>query len=176
MLKKTLNFFILTILAVSSVQTEMPQQKESSDLEKIMQKNNEKFDELRKLNLPLGKYAIISSGPLGIRNIREIGDIDLIVDVELWTTLAKQYEVIDKDGVQKIVFPGNIIEAFYEKSFYSYPQYQDAPTIGERIAQAEIIDGLPFESLPHVLYFKRKMGREKDLKDIKSIEAWLRHK
>lgn len=31
-------------------------------------KNLEFFAELKKLNLPLGQYAVIGSGPLGIRN------------------------------------------------------------------------------------------------------------
>jgi hypothetical protein len=138
----------------------------------IKQKNQPKFDAIRKLNLPLGQYAIISSGPLGIRNLREIGDIDIIVSSELWDALAAKYGVTDTDGVKKIAIPGGIIEAFSEDSFYGYPKYTDASSVADRIAQAEIIERLPFERLDQVLYFKRKMGREKDLKDIILIETW----
>ena len=35
----------------------------------------------------------------------------------------------------------------------------------------EVIEGLPFESLENVLYYKRKMSREKDKQDIQIIEA-----
>lgn len=52
----------------------------------------------------------------------------------------------------------------------------DAPTIADRIANAEIIEGLPFESLEHVLYYKRKMGREKDVRDVLIIEEWQKSK
>ena len=44
--------------------------------------------------------------------------------------------------------------------------------MAEIIAQAEIIEGLPFESLEHVIYFKGKAKRDKDLKDIFLIEEW----
>lgn len=142
--------------------------------DEIKRKNQKKFDYLREWHLPIGQYAITASGPLGIRNLREIGDIDLIVTSELWNYLAAKFGVTDKDGVQKIVFPGNIIEAFREGSFYSKPNDPDMPTVAERISQAEIIEGLPFESLENTLYFKRKMGRDKDLQDIALVEDWIK--
>jgi hypothetical protein len=36
-----------------------------------------------------------------------------------------------------------------------------------------MIDGLPFVSLHHVLYFKRKLKREKDERDIAALEHLL---
>jgi hypothetical protein len=159
---------------------EMPQalQEEPAQVQQkcIHQHNEEKFNAIRELNLPLGQYAIVSSGPLGIRNLREIGDIDIIVSETLWQSIAARYGIIDKDGVIKVDFPGDIIEAFHEGSFYTKPKNPNAPTIAERIDQAEIIDGLPFETLEHVLYYKRKMNREKDIKDITLIENWLRER
>ena len=134
--------------------------------------NQQKFEALKKFNLPIGQYAVTASGPLGIRNLREIQDVDIIVSIELWNELASQYGVMDVDGVMKIAFPGEDIEAFTEGSFYTKANDPDAPSIVERISQAEIIDGLPFESLENILLFKRKMKREKDLKDIQLIEAW----
>lgn len=139
-----------------------------------MTSNQQKFDAFRQFNLPLGQYAIIASGPLGIRNLRKIGDIDIIVTPELWDRLADRYGIVDDGIVEKIVFPGADIEAYREGSFYSYVQSQNSPTIAERISHAEIIEGLPFESLQHVLYYKRKLVRDKDIKDIALIEAWLK--
>ncbi len=135
-----------------------------------MKKNDEKFETLKKFNLPLGHYAIIGSGPLGIRNLRAIADIDIIVSEELWNILADKYEIVEEHGIKKIVFPGNLIEAFCESSFDIYIKDKDQPTISERITQADIINQLPFESLDNTIYFKRKMGREKDLQDIAMIE------
>jgi len=136
-----------------------------------MGNNDLKFKALRSLNLPLGHYAVTGSGPMGVRNLRELGDVDLIVSQVLWDELAMQHGVVTQDGVEKIVIAGKGIEAFKEGSFPT-PK-RKAPSVAERIAQAEIIDGLPFESLEHVIYYKREMGREKDLIDIQLIEDWL---
>lgn len=140
-------------------------------LEALFQKNRQKFAAVKNLGLPIGQYAITGSGALGIRNLREIGDVDIIVTADLWNILAAKYGVTD-EGVKKIAFPDGIVEAFAEGSFYAEKKDPDAPTIADRIANAEIIDGLPFESLEYVLYYKRKMGREKDLRDIQIIEEW----
>lgn len=146
------------------------QQESSLKRDGINNKNRPKFAALKALNLPVGQYAITGSGALGIRNLRPIGDIDIIVTSDLWNILEAKYGVIDKNSVRKIVFPGSIVEALGENSFYTEEKDKDAPTIQDRIANAEIIEGLPFESLEHVLYYKRKMGREKDKQDIKMIE------
>ena len=142
-------------------------------IDKMIRINQEKFAAVKKLGLPTGKYAITGSGALGIRNLREIGDIDIIVTPELWDALVVKYGVTDEKGVKKIVFPHGIVEALGESSFYTEKKDHDVPTMSERIANAEIIEGLPFESLEHVLYFKRKMKREKDLNDIALIEKIL---
>lgn len=137
-------------------------------------KNNKfKFTAIKALNLPIGQYAITGSGALGIRNLKAIGDIDIIVTPELWNILAKKYGVTDENNVKKIVFPDGIVEALGEQSFYAEKKDRNAPSINERIAGAEIIEGLPFESLKHVLYYKRKMNREKDKQDIELIEALM---
>lgn len=142
----------------------------------MFQKNRQKFGAVKKLDLPIGQYAITGSGALGIRNLREIGDIDIIVTADLWDILAAKYGVTDETGVKKIVFPNGIVEAFGDCSFYTEKKHSDAPTIADRIANADIIEGLPFESLEHVLYYKRKMGREKDIHDVLIIEEWQKSK
>ena len=139
---------------------------------RIQQSNQTKFSALRAFNLPTDQYAIIGSGPLGIRNLKAIGDIDLIVTPELWDALAKKYGITDTNGVKKIVFPGGIIEAFFEGSFYSAPIDPQAASMASRIHNAELIDGMPFDSIENVLYYKRKDAREKDLQDIRLIEEW----
>jgi hypothetical protein len=100
----------------------------------------------------------------------------IIVSEALWNKLASEYGVTDENGVKKIVFPGAPIEAFYQGSFYSEPFHDTAPTYASRIANAEIIDGLPFDTLETILYYKKKEGREKDLRDIEVIESWLKER
>jgi hypothetical protein len=137
------------------------------------EKNKKLFSLFKELRLPLGQYAITSSGVLGVRDLREMGDIDVIVDAELWDVLAGKCGIIQEEGIQKIALVEGFIEAFGEHSF-SHKNLEDRamPTVTERIAAAEIINGLAFESLEHVIYFKQLMAREKDLKDILLIEAW----
>jgi hypothetical protein len=133
--------------------------------------NDAKFQLVRDLNLSHGQYAITSSGPLGVREIREIGDIDLIVDDALWNELATAYPATQKDGVAIIRISPDIevlgVGAFDDS------REEGQPSVAEQIAQADIIDGLPFVSLPHVLYFKRQMNREKDQRDIAVLERLL---
>lgn len=130
-------------------------------------KNQEKFSHLRTFNLPVNQYAIIGSGPIGIRNLRVIGDIDIIVTEKLWKTLAAEYGITKVNGTEKIVFPGGVVEAFHEGSF---PADHGAPSMANRISCAEIIDGLPFDKIETVLYFKRKGTRDKDRQDVLLIE------
>jgi hypothetical protein len=139
----------------------------------MIKSNREKFSALRDLGLPLGQYMIGGSGPMGIRNIKAIGDIDIIVTKKLWEILSQTYEVRQEHGIEKIVFPGGVIEAFSEETWFSELKDTTAPNISESIENAEIIDGLAFDRLENVLYYKRKGGREKDLKDIALIEKWM---
>ena len=138
-------------------------------MEEIKNLNRHKFDAIKALNLPLGQYAIASSGALGIRNLRIINDIDIIVTQELWDTLAKQYGITTENGFNRIVFPDGIVEAISNSSFF---EDKNAPSIITRIENADIIDGLPFETLDDVIHFKQKMGREKDLADILLIKSY----
>lgn len=138
----------------------------------IHQSNQEKFSALRKFNLPTDQYAITGSGPLGIRDIKAIGDIDIIVTPQLWAILSGEYGITDENGIRKIVLPGGMVEAFCERSFYTAMKDPQVPSVASRIKNAETIDGLPFDSIENVLYYKRKNARKKDLQDISLIERW----
>ena len=72
-----------------------------------------------------------------------------------------------------ISFPGESVEALYQGSFSNLNRDPEDPTIIESIAKAEIIDGMAFVSIGHVLYFKKKMARAKDLADIRLIEEYI---
>ena len=136
----------------------------------IYPENDKKFAAVKALNLPIGEYAITSSGPLGIREVREIGDVDLIVSDRLWQEFLLKHELVTTGGFQKIIILP-MIDVLCERSF---PHRTAAsPTVEQQIRDADIIDGLPFVSLPHVLYFKETMGREKDKLDVEAIHNLL---
>ena len=57
----------------------------------MSKKFEELLNEFRKLNLPDGKYAIYGNEPLGIRRIREVNDLDVIVTDDLYQELKGKY-------------------------------------------------------------------------------------
>jgi len=121
--------------------------------------------ELRELNLPNGQFVIFGSGPMGIRRLREINDIDVIVTPDLWKQLIDNYDPIDHDhGLKKITI-GKV-----EILNGSYP---NVGSIEELIADADLIDGLPFVQLAKVLDWKRLRCELKDQQDIPIIENFL---
>jgi hypothetical protein len=138
----------------------------------IYLQNVKLFDDFRKLNLPIGQYAITSSGSMGIRNIRQIGDIDIICTKELWDKLMLSGEPFNENGIAKIRIAPHI-EALGNGSYYCN-YFADAPSVEEQIAQSDIIDGLPFVRLESLIYFKEKIGRNKDLADIVLIRQYLK--
>lgn len=49
-------------------------------------------NELNKLKLPNGKFAIFGGAVLSIRNIRKTNNLDIIVKNDLWNNLSKKYK------------------------------------------------------------------------------------
>jgi len=133
--------------------------------------NKALFEELRALDLPVNEYVIVASGPLGIRNLRAMKDVDILVSDNLWTEFGKKYEIIYDHEAQKIRLSPNV-EAFCAASFG--PAISGLPTAATQIAESELIDGLPFQNINTALFFKKRDDREKDMNDVRLIEGWLR--
>ena len=126
---------------------------------------NQLFEELRRLQLPAGQYAVFGSGPMGIRGMREIHDVDVIVSPALFADLKTKHAVEDHEhGLHRIqIGPVEILDGWY-------------PNVGETkdlIASAEMIEGLPFVRLEKVLSWKQAYGRPKDEKDIALLKDEL---
>lgn len=117
------------------------------------------IEELKKLKLPMDEFAITSSGPMAIRGLRENKDIDIIVKPKLWEGLKSQFPISNDDKIKV----GNI-----EICQGSLGNSE------ELIDNADVIDGFRFVKLNEVIKFKQAVGREKDLKDIKLIENFLK--
>jgi Ser-tRNA(Ala) deacylase AlaX len=145
------------------------------ETDSITEKNQKHFDIVKKLNLPLGHYAIAGSGPLGIRGLRKMNDIDIIVSLDLRDKLAEKYSITDTGRVKKMVIPGKEIEILWQGAFYQHLPDETIPSVGAMIERAEIIEGLPFITLEDVLCFKRITNRLKDQEDIKLIENWQKN-
>lgn len=137
-----------------------------------MNKTNEQlFDELRALNLPRGQYIVVASGPMGIRGLRQMSDVDILVTDELWKELARNHELFYEHDAVKLRLSENV-EALCEASFGV--RNLGTPSSVEQINESEIMEGLPFQNLKTTLYFKRLGKRERDIKDVLLIEGWLK--
>lgn len=121
---------------------------------------------MRSLQLPLGHYVVTGSGPLAVRGLREAEDIDLQVDDELWADLEKRYGAPTDEKVMSLE------EGIDAHRDTAYTPHEGARDLAEQIRNADLIDGVAFMSLADTRVAKRAQGREKDLADIRAIEAW----
>jgi len=129
--------------------------------------NNKLFQRVKELKLPMGKYVLFGSAPLGIRGLKDCHDIDIVVTEDLWNEYKnKGWKIkIMPHGSQYL--KNNEIELWRDWK----PGQWD---IERLIKEAEIISELPFVKLEYIIEWKKLNGREKDLKDIEVAEQFLR--
>jgi hypothetical protein len=126
------------------------------------------LEEVRKMKLPLGKYAILGSGPLAVRGIRDTRDVDLIVTPDVYSYYKKQ------KGWKLRCLWGNFflrkgkVELWKRVGFW-----KPIVDISAFIERAEVIDGLPFVNLQDFLSYKRRAFRAKDKVDVGLAEEYL---
>jgi predicted nucleotidyltransferase len=117
---------------------------------------------LNKLNLPDGNYAVLGSGPMTVRGLRDAEDLDVVVKDELYEKLRQEYKEVEFGHI-KI---GDDIEIFSSSNILiSNPD--------EVINRAETFKGFKFIRLEDLIKWKEKMGRKKDFEDIESIKEYL---
>ncbi len=120
--------------------------------------------ELKSLDLPTNKFATTSSGPMGIRKIREINDLDIIVYPDLWLELKNKYPVTKENNFESI-YIGNI-QVLGDNSWFSLDTIND-------INSADIINGFRWVKLEKILKIKKQQTRPKDIADVQLIEEYL---
>ena len=126
------------------------------------------LEELARLGLPAGDYAVFGSGPLLARGwIDDAGDLDIVARGAAWAAARRlgAEEYLDEWDVTVVNIGPDI-------------------TVGTRwaigdvdvdavIDGAEMIDGLPFASLEAVITYKRISARPKDLAHLAIIDEHL---
>lgn len=130
------------------------------------------IEEVKALNLPEGEYVVVGSGALSVRGIREHDDIDLQVSDELYEKLkADGWEEREKTEGHFHLYKGNVEVA---RNFLHIEKCDLDPR--QVIDEADVIEGIPFMRLEHLVQLKKVMSREKDLKDIELIKNWKERK
>lgn len=122
--------------------------------------NDKLFNELRALNLPSDQYVVFGSGPMGIRGMREIHDVDIFVTEKLWQALLKNN---NSENGKSLRLTANI-EAIRE-------WFPGEWKVEELIAGADIIDGIRFAKLEMVYAWKVQRKAPKDEKDLELLES-----
>lgn len=123
---------------------------------------------LKNYNFHSNQFAIIGSGPLAIRNIREASDLDVLVSDSLWQELEAKYPHKKESGVTKIQLEPDI-EVVGEGSAY---WNLEIASFQQMIDTADVIDGIRYLNLDILKKFKQKIGRDKDIKDIELIDNY----
>ncbi len=124
--------------------------------------------QLTKLNLPQDQYVIVGSGSLGIREIRESHDLDVLVTEELWKHLKENFPLTKTEPVENIDIGD--VQILGHGSMFRQADIASVETI---IATADVFSGHKFINLELLKKFKQREGRDKDLKDIELINRYL---
>lgn len=131
------------------------------------------FKKLQELNFPLGEYVLVGSGPLAARELREASDLDIAVTDKLWQQLfdSGKYKIEERYGRLFLAeHNSEDIDIIKQLNWEAY-----TTTVEEAITTADIIQGFPFLSISETIKFKTALGREKDFRDIKMLEDYLRN-
>ena len=125
------------------------------------------FAIVRGLSLSPGDFAIFGSGPLIVRGIIPLtNDLDIICRGEAWNQ-AKSIGVLSYIEAQDVTIASINDGRISFGTCWGIGDFD----IDELIDSAEIIDGLPFVRLEHVVAYKLFANRDKDREHIAALHA-----
>lgn len=127
--------------------------------------SNDVFDALRGLKLPAGEFAIFGSGPLAVRGVIDsVGDLDVLCTSRAWNVVARigRIEHLPEYDVDIVTLQDGRLS--FGRS-WGIGEFD----IRRLIETAEMIDGLPFVQLEHVVAYKRLRGSDKDRRHLQAL-------
>jgi len=133
---------------------------------------------VKELNLPLGKYVVVG-GAMEAMGIRQANDIDIVVTEDLFNELIRKgWPICECEKCRDMRKNGSRYRVLKSQGVDIFPDYswrdKYLANTEELIKNANVIDGVPYVQLEELLKWKTAAAREKDLKDIKLIESFLR--
>ena len=131
----------------------------------------------KRWGLSKGSYAVHGSGPLAAHGLRYVVDLDVIVTPAQLDILEGKLKFAWVDPNMRTTTPitaapsgvGRILRHGMME-FFDELVHGDAQRV---IAEAEEVDGIMCARLAEIRRWKLCMGREKDLKDVELIDAYL---
>ncbi len=128
--------------------------------------NHELFDRLRDLELPDRHYAVFGSGPLLVRGVIEhTADVDVLVRGPAWSVALRHGRLVHLSK-----FDVDIVDAGGGLTFgrqWGIGFFD----VDKLIDTADVIDGLRFVRLEHVVTYKQIANRPKDRKHLAALAA-----
>jgi len=125
------------------------------------------FDQIRRLSLPLGDYAIFGSGPLAIRGIiPACNDLDILCRRQAW-------EIVRSMGKPEFLPEYDVTVVTMSEHALTFGTVWGIGDfdVDELIDTAEIISELPFVKLEHVICYKKIRSSEKDVLHLNALAA-----
>ena len=129
---------------------------------------NSLFDRLAELTLPAGSYALFGSAPLAVRGIVPLtNDLDVLCLPEAWERVLElgETEYLPEYDV-------TIVSMFNGAITFGTRWGIGDVDVAELIRTADIIDGLPFVRLEHVVRYKQIRASEKDLAHLERLAKY----
>lgn len=129
--------------------------------------NDNLFHTLRQLELPTSGYAIFGSGPLAIRGIiPACTDLDVLCQQNVW-------EIVSRKGTMQFLPAYGVTVASLADGAITFGTQWGIGDfdVDELIESAEIIEGLPFVRLEHVVRYKSIRASAKDLRHLMALAA-----
>jgi len=119
---------------------------------------------VQRLKIPSSEYVVIGGGVLDALSIRETNDVDLVVSSKVYKQFKQKgwKEYIQDDGKKIISHNG-----------YQLMQTYVGYSLSDLKQRSFIHKDVSFMGLEDLLTCKRKIGRQKDLEDIRYIEQYL---
>ena len=141
------------------------------------QKNEEvsALEQLKALGLPEGQFMVMGSGILDALGIRQAGDADVVVSAAVYAQLQEM-------GWQERIFRSGDIEqlGLEEGPFQVFQDWTDDDGVRKPfellVQDADVVDGVAYNSLDKLYNYKVRRGLDKDLKDLERIDEYRANK
>lgn len=116
---------------------------------------------LKKLNLPISDYYVLSSGCLVLYGVRNIAnDLDLCVKPELFEKLRVKYNLKEEDK--------------NECGFYHINDLVEVVVSGKYPFEFDVVEGYQVQKLEQILNSKINSDKPKDKADVENILNYLK--